>query len=389
MTTIRFAHIADTHLGYRALNKVDPVTGRNQRALDIERAYEIAIDDILTRDVQLVIHAGDVFHHTRPTWSAMRCFVRHTKRLSDAGIRTVVIGGNHDTPRLRSSGSVFSVLELALPDIQFVCAYEDEFIRFDDLNVTIHAIPHGKLADPNKPTTFPLAGRRNILVTHGLASDVQLRGGHREPGEEDIADHLLDETFDYIALGHYHVHHRSRHNAWYSGSTERYGFGDEDVTPGYAIVELNDNEPPAVTPIPVEARPMKTIAPVDCAGRNAREIVDIIVRRLERDVDPATMARVELRDATRAVRREVESILKREVAGLCWSLQIFARGDLLAAPGERSAVTGSMDIRSLFDEFVPSRSYEARFAAAFQDRGRRALDDAIRASEPSTQEELG
>ena len=46
--------------------------GRNQRAVDIERAYAAAIDDILTRDVDLVIHAGDVFHHTRPSWQAMR-----------------------------------------------------------------------------------------------------------------------------------------------------------------------------------------------------------------------------------------------------------------------------------------------------------------------------
>ncbi len=34
---IRIAHISDTHLGYRALGKTDPVTGRNQRSIDVEQ----------------------------------------------------------------------------------------------------------------------------------------------------------------------------------------------------------------------------------------------------------------------------------------------------------------------------------------------------------------
>ena len=45
--TIRIAHITDTHLGYRALNKQDPRSGRNQRTVDFEHALERAIDDIL------------------------------------------------------------------------------------------------------------------------------------------------------------------------------------------------------------------------------------------------------------------------------------------------------------------------------------------------------
>jgi DNA repair exonuclease SbcCD nuclease subunit len=69
---VRTLFISDTHLGYRALFKIDPETGRNQRSIDIERAYERVIDDILDRRVDLVIHAGDVFHHTRPAWAAIR-----------------------------------------------------------------------------------------------------------------------------------------------------------------------------------------------------------------------------------------------------------------------------------------------------------------------------
>lgn len=382
MASLRFAHISDTHLGYRAFFKVDPESGRNQRAVDIERAYATAIDDILTRDVQLVIHGGDVFHHTRPAWSSLRCFVRQTRRLSDAGIPVVVVGGNHDTPRLRTSGSVFSVLELALPEVRFVCGYDQETVILDHLGLSILAVPHGKLASPDSPIAIPTPGMRNVLITHGLVHGLAPKGGAREPGEEDVSDGLLDEEFDYIALGHYHVHQKVRHNAWYSGSTERMGFGDEDVTPGYAVVELDGSAAGAhVTHIPIEARPMKTIAAVDGENRTAREIADIVLERLQRFVDPETIARVEVRNTPRPVKREAESILRRESGAFCWHLHVFSRGDMLLTPGERQAASESTDIRSLFDEFVASRSYEAAFAAAFAERGRRAIDDAIHALE--------
>jgi exonuclease SbcD len=382
MPSLRFAHLADTHLGYRAYFKADPESGRNQRAVDIERAYETAIDDILTRDVQLVIHAGDVFHHTRPAWSSLRCFVRQTRRLTDVGITVVVIGGNHDTPRLRTSGSVFSVLELALPGIDFVCGYEQETLIKKDLGVSILAVPHGQLASPESPIAIPTPGMRNILITHGLVHDLVLRGGHREPGEEDIPAGLLDDEFDYIALGHYHVHHPVKRNVWYSGATERMGFGDEDVTPGYAIVEISD-EPasPEVTHIPIEARPMHTIAAVDGEGRTARDIADVVLSRLEKSVDRETIARVELRNTPRPVKREAESILRRESGDFCWHLQVFARAEVLLPTGEVRPVSESTDIRSLFDEYVATRTYETPFATAFAERGRRALDEAIYAQE--------
>jgi exonuclease SbcD len=388
MPSLRFAHISDTHLGYRAYFKADPESGRNQRAVDIERAYETAIDDILTRDVQLVIHGGDVFHHTRPAWSSLRCFVRQTRRLTDAGIPVVVIGGNHDTPRLRTSGSVFSVLELALPEIRFVCGYDQETLILDNLETSILAVPHGKLASPGSPVAIPTPGMKNLLVTHGLVHGIPLKGGHREPGEEDVSDGLLDEEFDYIALGHYHVHNKVRHNAWYSGSTERMGFGDEDVTPGYAIVELGTSPAGAeVVHIPIETRPMKTIAPVDGESRSAREIADIVLDRLQKFVEPEAVARVELRGTPRPIKREADSILRRETHSLCWHLQVFSRADILLTPGERQIAAESTDIRSLFDEFVTSRSYEPAFATAFTARGHRALDDAMHAMDSTAPED--
>jgi len=380
MRPVRIAHLSDTHLGYRAFYKADPQTGRNQRSVDVERAYETVISDILTRNVDLVIHSGDVFHHTRPTYAAMRAFVRQTRRLEEAGLPVLVIAGNHDTPRLRASGSVFSVLELALPKVRFVTGYDQETIPYESLNLVVCAVPHGRLAEPVPPTVFPEPGAINVLVTHGLVPNLELRGRQRELGEEELTEVMLDPEFDYIALGHYHEAMNPRQNAWYAGSTERMGWGDERVQPGYWLVELSGpGQPPEVTRVPIETRPMRTLPSVNGEGYDARDIADRVLEMLEDLGQPDAIARVELRHTPRPIRLEAERILRNEAQKFVWWLQVYSPADILA-PFSRGGEPISADIGEMFDAFVTEREkeYDPAFAAAFRQRGRRALEEAMR-----------
>ncbi|MGD9713910.1 MAG: exonuclease SbcCD subunit D, partial [Thermomicrobiales bacterium] len=258
MRTLRIAHLSDTHLGYRSLAKHDPVSGRNQRSIDIERAFAWAIDDILARDIDLVIHSGDLFHHSRPVFPAIGAAIRQLRKLERKDIPVVLIAGNHDTPRLRMTGSVYSLLESALPDVRFFGGYDDHQFALEQLDVVLTVTPHGRLTNPEPASVFPVRDRRNVLVTHGLVPHMDLPYSLREPGEEEISEFMLDQAFDYIALGHYHQHGQPRPNAWYAGSTERIGWGDVETEPGYLIVELGSvGSAPAVERVQVPiARPM-------------------------------------------------------------------------------------------------------------------------------------
>lgn len=394
MSTVRIAHLSDTHLGYRALSKADPFTGRNQRSVDIERALEQVITDILERDVDLVVHSGDVFHHPRPAYVAMRVFVRQFRRLEQAGIPIVVIGGNHDTPRLQTSSSVFSVLELALPDVHFVTGYEQETLPFKELNLLVHAVPHGKLTQPVEPSIFPRAGVRNVLVTHGFTHDHPAQRRHHEPGEEVVEDDLLQGELDYIALGHYHIHSQPRDNAWYAGSTERMGWGDEEATPGYVIVELDEpGLPPRVTHIDTPARPMVTLPDVNAEGMSGRSLADAILRRLEGKGLDEALVRVTVNQAERAVRREAESILRRESQEFVWWIQINQRTDPLAAFGRGHGERTVTDLLTMFGQFVDSEIEQQLMTKEFGDRfrtqGRKALEAAIQRAEEARGEEEG
>jgi DNA repair protein SbcD/Mre11 len=389
---IRIAHLADTHLGYSAYGKADPESGRNQRAVDIENSFEAAISDILNRDVDLVVHAGDVFHHTRPSWSTLTHFVRQMRRLEWARIPVVVIAGNHDTPRLRTTGSVFGLLAMALPDIRFITGYDTEEQSFEDLGVLVHGVPHGALTNPDPPALLQHPTLRNIVVTHGVAPGFATWAG-REAGEADLRGNVLDTRFDYVALGHVHLRGNPGTNAWYSGSTERTSWGDQAAQPGYALVTLGDRgDMPLVDFVDIAARPMETLSPIDGTERTARDLADMILARAGALGMPHAMVRVELQNTPRPLFRETEAIVRREIGASAWHIRLTAPGDLLDPLG-RDAISGLAELHplKLFDDFLRQQTdagvYDGEFAERFQVRGRAALEAAIRKTQDAATSE--
>lgn len=399
---IHIAHITDTHLGYRALGKLDPETGRNQRTIDFELAFEWAIDDIIDRKPDAIIHAGDVFHHSRPTWTTLVHFVRQMKRIEAAGIPTLVIAGNHDTPRIRTGGSAYSLLEMALPGIKFYAGYEDkhDYETFQHLNLHVHAIPHGALTSDDVPVPSVVPNKINVMTIHGMVKGILDPGKHAEPGEEELDTSLLDRQFDYIALGHYHLHMQppAIGNGWYGGSTERNGWGDLEATPGYCVVTLNG--PGAgyeIEHVPFdEARPMLDIKPVRAENMRGREIADEIIRRIDEHDESAetfqrAMVRTKIWNAERGDRREAESILKRELGDRIWHLTIpQEQATLISNPDQPAIEHEFPDLRELFGQFVEQRTgtaFNERFASIFKERGAQAIVDAMAAASTVTPEE--
>lgn len=393
---IRIAHITDTHLGYRGLNKLDPETGRNARTVDFEKAFEWAVEDILDHhargEVDGIIHAGDVFHQSRPTWQSIRHFIQQMKKIEAAGIPTLVIAGNHDTPRVRTGGSAYSVIELALPTIRFYAGYEEEFDydTFADFNMHVQTSPHGALASDNPPVPSTVPGKINVMVIHGMVKGILKPGQHTEPGEEELDTSLLDTGFDYIALGHYHLHMQppAIGNGWYAGSTERNGWGDKEATPGYVMVTLNGpGEGFEKEHIPFEdARPMiEPEKPIYADNKRGPEIAEEVIEKVNALADAETlqraMVRVRVYNAERGDKREAESILKRELKDVVWHLSFGAEAaSVLTTPDKPELEREFPDLRELFAEFVKSRTgtgFNERFATIFSEKGDAALERAL------------
>jgi DNA repair exonuclease SbcCD nuclease subunit len=213
-----------------------------------------------------------------------------------------------------------------------------------------------------------------------------------EPGEQPVDQHLLDERFDYIALGHIHQAQQVSANAWYAGSTERFGWNDVTAVPGYNLVEFGPaGEAPAVTRVEGEARPMIALRPVSGEGREGREIADAVLRQLQALARPDALARVELRDTARPVRREVQALLRREAGAHVWHVDLAPERSVFVPHEEGGAFDeGPLDLHALFREFVAVRKPDYRseaFATAFLERGSQALTDALLADEAPAPED--
>lgn len=387
MSTLRVAHVSDTHIGYRTYRDLDPRSRRNQRAVDFERAWEDAVSQIIKADPDLVIHSGDVFHYPRPDWRSIQVFIQGMKRLVRAGLPVVVIGGNHDTPRLRTNGSVFTVCEAAVPEASWVCGYEEQTVM-PRPDTVVHCVPYGYLHGSKTIRALVHRAEWNLMAVHGTVVG-QLTPAKFTHGEPDTE--YVDDVFDYVALGHHHLHYRAKGVSYYAGSTERCGFSDEHSAPGWALVTLEKGRPPGVEHRPVVSRSMITLDPILNLGTNQKS-VDVVAGWILDQVDdygePDGLFRSELCEAERGMVRRVQQAVDRKLNGCAWKVVVFAKSEVGFGDIERIASTSSenLSILELFEEYVTSRDYTApgyppEFRESFAAKGRQALESAVRAEQ--------
>ena len=211
----------------------------------------------------------------------------------------------------------------------------------------------------------------------------------RRGGADEIEEALLDARYDYVALGHWHLHERKGRNVFYSGSTERIGLADLATTPGYARVILNGTDEPEVSHVPLPARQHLKLPFVDGTELSAEAIVGEVVRRLERE-SAATRAEAIVLSSVRDTALGIDREVIRQLRGLaivraCWAFVPDVRA--VRAPGvqtEESSPIGQL--LDEFSDFVAGRAqtglYEPAFAATFRETGRKLLEEEMRSDEP-------
>jgi hypothetical protein len=216
---MRLVHLADLHIGYRQYQRLTSA-GINQREADVAATFRRAIDKTIELRPDFVVIAGDVFHSVRPSnpaiLHAFRQFSRLVEALPDAHI--VMIAGNHDTPRTAETGCI---LHLFKPLGILVVEGVPQRLEFPEEGVSVLAIPDLPAGAMPALTPDP-DSRRNVLVLHGEVEGVLPDYARRveRAAAEITRDELGAARWDYVALGHYHVHREVAPNAFYSGSID-------------------------------------------------------------------------------------------------------------------------------------------------------------------------
>ena len=268
-------HIADSHLGYSAYRKSTP-DGINQREIDTYFAFKQFVDYALESKPDLIIHAGDLFDSVRPNNRAITFAVNQILRISKKTIPFVIIAGNHEHPKLKETGHIFSIFD-HIENIYPVynAKYETFSFKIKNKKVTVHAVPQCEMKKqfekelkklkPNENADF------NIFTSHGAVSGIQVFSMN-EFNELKIPAKTLSNDFDYIALGHYHKFTKLANNAYYSGSTERFSYNDAPDEKGFIESELTDGKIKSSF-IKLKIRPMVDPEPIKCSNLRLEEIM--------------------------------------------------------------------------------------------------------------------
>jgi DNA repair protein SbcD/Mre11 len=300
----RLVALGDAHLGRTHLAHLRDEHGRNVREEDFLRAFSWAIDETIAQEPDGFVWLGDVFDHARPTYRTFAHVLAGLQRLADAGLHGVAISGNHDTPRVRGTGSPYDALERVFTNVGF--AWRMEAMESELAGVMVHAVPQTMTVDDLRKELAVAAGRvrpdvTNLLLAHVALTSLPARA-YRDINELEVEEAAFDRAFDLVLLGHYHALQKVSRRTWYAGSTDTFSFADSPETAkGLVVVDADSGKVEHVEN-PHE-RPLATVS-VSADGLSAGEVVDAvgraatgtpsgaIVRVFLNHVDPASFRQV-------------------------------------------------------------------------------------------------
>lgn len=347
---MKILHISDTHIGFSAYRKTTP-DGINQRELDTYDAFKQFVDYALEIKPDLIIHAGDFFDSVRPNNRAITLAINQLIRISKEKIPFVVIAGNHEHPKLKETGHIFSVIdhiEHFYP--VYRAKYEKIPLLINNKEVSIHAIPHCELKKQFEAELKKLKSEENaeynILVCHGAVKGIR-EFTMNEFNELTIPVKILSKDFDYIALGHYHKYSRLANNAFYSGSTERFTFYDALDKKGFINIELQKKQL-KTNFIELKTRPMVDTKPIKCTHLNLEEVMKKIKQTI-REIEPEEKTyRVTLDDIPTHIYRGLDFNELRKISSKAIHYEIKA--NVVKERDSKSSTSSKID--ALTNEFI-------------------------------------
>jgi DNA repair protein SbcD/Mre11 len=380
----RIVAIADAHLGrahYQAVNE----QGLNQREADFAASWHRAVDAALALDPDAVLVLGDLFDIPRPSYRAFREGAKGLRRLATSGVPTCAISGNHDTTRLRESGTPYAVLADSFPELAFV--YRGAWEAVDLLpGLRVHAVPHCAGEGDLKEQVAAAAAARspdhlNLLVTHAAVTVLSRRYTYGDVNELEVDLATLDAGFDRILLGHFHNFAKVAPNAWYPGSTDTFSFADlpqsdEPEVKGVLSLETTSGR---VRHHPVPgARPLRTYR-VDAFELDLGEVYDAVAGLVAPGETDGAVVRLWVDQARPELRRLLD---RREVAE-AFPGALVVNVQVEAVDEEGAAQLAGQPVASLADEWdrylasVPIEGYDRdRLAALGRAHLQRAEEEA-------------
>ena len=237
---------ADIHIGQQAYGKIDSKTGLNTRTLHGLHILDEMIDYAIDNDIEVFVFSGDMYKNNLPSPTIQNEVNKRIKRLSDNGIFTFILDGNHDVSRLDSSKSAMKTFStLNIPNIihdkflnKYIYQSKDgnkyQFIMLPTYSTKEELINIINNIDYSLPTIFI----GHLTIRGALLNDWLI-----EEKEEYIdKDIFNNKNIKAVILGHLHRHQVLSEDPliFYTGSPDRIDFGEEKQKKGFIFLEICD-----------------------------------------------------------------------------------------------------------------------------------------------------
>lgn len=282
---MKLLHFADIHIGMENYSKLDPQTGLSTRLSDFLKTFDFIVEKAISERVDAVVFAGDAYKTRDPNPTQQRGFGERIKKLANAGIPTVLVVGNHDTPNAEGKANtldIYSALEIDNVWVSRQPEYLKISTKSGDLQIItlpwLHKNDYKSVGEklnllydkinPSSPAIF-LSHAEVVGAQYGSEKGMAIANDVTIP-----LSLIQDRRLSYVALGHIHKHQvLSKPNdsplIIYAGSPHRIDFGEEKEEKGIILVNLDSNK-----------------AVYQFINTNSREFLTILININPDDKDP-------------------------------------------------------------------------------------------------------
>ena len=296
---MKLLHFADAHIDMANYGRHDPVTGLPLRVLDFLKSLDTIVDTAISEKVDMVIFAGDAYKDRSPAPTFQREWGRRIIRLSQAGIPTFLLVGNHDmSPAAGRAHAIQEFDTLQIPHVRVL--QKPQYLSADELGMPVQMIAMPYISRSGLMAALEISGVDRsdvyseieqrltelmmewlekadpslpmILTAHASVQGAAY-GSERTVmlGSDFVlpASLVKDSRLDYVALGHIHKPQNLNgpgpdpkdstpyiHPAViYPGSIERVDFGEAKDDKFFIVAEVEKGQ------TQVEWRKLKGVRP--------------------------------------------------------------------------------------------------------------------------------
>lgn len=292
---MKIVTFADTHCGVKNYGKIDKTSGLNEREIQTIKLLNDVIDYSINNNADVLIFAGDMYKNNIPSPTIINNVNSSIIRASKAGIKTLILDGNHDVSRQETFDSglkQFSTLKI--DNIVQTRFFKEEIISCDGMKYKFAFLPtyHTKeeISDiiKNLDTSIPTIIIGHLSIRHAKLNDWNIID------KEECID---CETFNKdgiiaVVLGHLHKHQilNEKPLIYYTGSTNTIDFSEEKQDKGFVVLNVNKYDV-KYTFIKLDSQKFLTLK-ISATGENidVKELEDKIINALnEKDISNAIM----------------------------------------------------------------------------------------------------